>query len=379
MSYSRHGLSSPPSSVQVRRLGVVMEPDPSSALEVEGVCNPGVARGIDGELYLFPRLVARDNYSRIGIARVRFNADGDPIGVERLGIALEPSAPYERAGPGQGGCEDPRVSYLAPLGRYVMSYTALGSESPRIALATSDDLFRWERLGLVWFEDPALGVDFNAVNDKDAVFFPQATVDAHGRPALALVHRPLFPRSMPGDAATAPVPRTLDLDRESMWLSYCSLKAATCNRHLLCHFTTHCRLASPVSPWERLKIGAGTPPVATEHGYVMLYHGVAGDVVDDVRTMTYAGGLMVLDKKDPRVIRYRSPEPVLEPQQPEELKGTVDRVVFPTGADLRTDLGLRHRLDVYYGMADQRIGAACIDLPRSFPVGAPADRSDHCI
>lgn len=63
--------------------------------EVEGVLNPAAARGPDGELYLFPRLVAQGNYSRIGIARVRFNEAGDPAGVERFGIALQPEADYE--------------------------------------------------------------------------------------------------------------------------------------------------------------------------------------------------------------------------------------------------------------------------------------------
>ena len=52
-------------------------------------CNPACARGPDGELYLFPRLVAEGNYSRVGLARVRFDG-GVPAGVERLGIALEP-------------------------------------------------------------------------------------------------------------------------------------------------------------------------------------------------------------------------------------------------------------------------------------------------
>jgi len=52
-------------------------------------------RGPDRQLYVFPRLTARGNYSRIGIARVRFNGAGDPTGVERLGIALEPEADYE--------------------------------------------------------------------------------------------------------------------------------------------------------------------------------------------------------------------------------------------------------------------------------------------
>ena len=50
-----------------------MEPEPGNPWEVEGVLNPAAARGRDGELYLFPRLVAQGNYSRIGIARVRFN------------------------------------------------------------------------------------------------------------------------------------------------------------------------------------------------------------------------------------------------------------------------------------------------------------------
>jgi hypothetical protein len=72
-----------------------MEPEPGNPQEIEGVLNPAAARGPDGELYLFPRLVARGNYSRIGIARVRFNEAGDPVGVERLGIALEPEADYE--------------------------------------------------------------------------------------------------------------------------------------------------------------------------------------------------------------------------------------------------------------------------------------------
>ena len=111
-----------------------------------------VESGIDArsrrELYLFPRLVARDNYSRIGIARVRFNEAGDPVGVERLGIALEPEADYELR-PDGGGCEDPRITFIEPLRRYVMTYTALSSRGPRIALAVSEDLFHWERLGLV--------------------------------------------------------------------------------------------------------------------------------------------------------------------------------------------------------------------------------------
>src|SRR5579864_3385042 len=115
------------SGFQLQRLGLSMEPEPGNPQEIEGVLNPGAARGPDGELYLFPRLVARGNYSRIGIARVRFNEAGDPAGVERLGIALEPEADYERRPDGTGGCEDPRITFVEPLQRYMMTYTAFSS------------------------------------------------------------------------------------------------------------------------------------------------------------------------------------------------------------------------------------------------------------
>ena len=108
------------SGFKLRRLGLLMEPEPGNPQEIEGVLNPAAVRGPDGELYLFPRLVAKGNYSRIGIARVRFNDAGDPEGVERLGIALEPEADYERRPEGGGGCEDPRIAFVEPIQRYVM-------------------------------------------------------------------------------------------------------------------------------------------------------------------------------------------------------------------------------------------------------------------
>ena len=47
------------SEFKLRRLGMLMEPEPGNPMEVEGVLNPAAARGPDGELYLFPRMVAK--------------------------------------------------------------------------------------------------------------------------------------------------------------------------------------------------------------------------------------------------------------------------------------------------------------------------------
>ena len=359
---------------QMRRLGVIMEPEPGNALEVEGVLNPGGVRGPDGHYYLFPRLVAKGNYSRIGIARVKFNEAGDPAGVERLGIALEPEMAYELRDDGSGGCEDPRITYGEDLKRYVMTYTAHSPKGPRIALALSEDLFHWQRLGLATFR-PYGEIEFDGVDDKDASIFSVAIVDPEGRPAMAIIHRPLFPGTRPEETACEQEARVVDLHRESIWISYCPLGAVGDEPYYLSHFTLHNRLASPVAAWESLKIGGGTPPILTRHGWLVVYHGVCElpEPSGIAHKLCYSAGVLVLSQEHPQVIRYRSPEPVLTPELPQERQGTVANVVFPTAIDRRTDLGLSERFDVYYGMADDRIGVARLDVPEFLPPGALAD------
>jgi len=361
---------------RLERLGTIMEPEPGNPLEVEGVLNPGGIRGPDGQFYLFPRLVGRGNYSRIGIAQVLFSDTGDPVGVKRLGVVLEPTAEYELR-PGGGGCEDPRLSFVENLQRYVMTYTALGPQGPRIALAISDDLFHWQRVGLASFH-PYGTLDFNGIDNKDALIFPTAIPDPTGKPAMAMVHRPLFPGTHPHQTAEAPPRRPVDLHRESIWISYCPSAIESGQPHCLCDFSSHHRLASPVAPWERLKIGAGTPPVLTQHGWLLFYHGVheITDAHAAKRRLCYSAGVMVLSPAHPRFIRYRSAEPVLAPELPVEREGIVPGVVFPTAIDHRTDAGLPNRFDVYYGMADSRIGVASLHLPEHLPPGACADQAE---
>ncbi len=362
------------SGFKLERLGIVMEPEPGDPQEIEGVLNPAAARSPDGALYLFPRLVARGNYSRIGIARVRFNDAGDPVGVERLGIALEPEADYERRPDGGGGCEDPRITFVEPLQRYVMTYTAFSSQGPRIALALSADLLHWQRLGLAKF-GPYHGMAFADEDDKDASLFPIAIPNPSGHPALAILHRPLFLGTRPEETACHAASREVDLDRESIWISYCPKALEGAAPKCFCEFTSHHRLATPVAPWERLKIGGGTPPVLTQHGWQIIYHAVSelAEPSIDAHPLCYSAGVMVLSKETPRIIRYRSAKPVLTPILPQERSGIVANVVFPSGIDRRDDLGSPGRFDVYYGMADYRIGAARLDVPDFLPSGGVAD------
>src|SRR5207245_8271101 len=122
-------LKAPP--YRLERLGMVMEPRPGDPQEVEGVLNPATARARDGELYLFPLLVARGNFSRIGRARVLFDGDGRPSGVERLGVVLEPDEAWEQNTVTAGG-EDPTRPSCDGRENECMAYAAYGPLCPCI-------------------------------------------------------------------------------------------------------------------------------------------------------------------------------------------------------------------------------------------------------
>ena len=79
-------------------------------------------------------------------------------------------------------------------------------------------------------------------------------------------------------------------------------------------FNSHHRLAAPVAPWARLKIGAGTPPVLTRHGWMIIYHGVSETAGSSSGShhLCYSAGVMVLSETHPQKILYRSAEPIID-------------------------------------------------------------------
>jgi beta-1,2-mannobiose phosphorylase / 1,2-beta-oligomannan phosphorylase len=347
-------------SYQLQRLGTLMQGAPNNPDEALGVLNPAVARAVNGKVYLFPRIVATGNYSRIGLAEVIFNQAGDPDHVIRKGYALEPTEPFEQNAR-TAGCEDPRISFVEPLGCYVMAYCAYGPLGPRIALAYSKDLLQWQRLGPAKFKyTPELRADFDLYDNKDAMLFPQPVIDPHGKPALAMLHRPSNLQGFFGSYLSV-LPAGVTEPRASIWISYCDVDAAQRDLCNLCHWRDHQLLATPQQAWEVVKIGGGTPPVLTKQGWLMFYHGVSGTILpqrDHQPMVRYAAGAMLLDKADPRIVLHRSAEPVLQPEVEAEQKGVVPNVVFPTGIDAREN----GRVDVYYGMADAAIGVATLTL-----------------
>ena len=262
------------------RLGVVMAPQPGDPLEAEGVLNPASGRTPDGRLHLLPRIVAEGNVSRVGLAEVTLT-DGVPTGVTRRGVVLAPDEGWER-GLSNAGVEDPRVTYVPSLGLHVMTYVAYGPLGPRLALALSEDLRHWRRLGPVHFAyQPGLDTDLNLFPNKDAVFFPEPVPGPDGEPCFAMLHRPMWDLGWIRAGEGVHLPAGITDDRPGIWISYVPAALVAEDPAALVRLSGHRLVAMSEFPFERLKIGAGPAPVRVEEGWLLLHHGVDGQLTDD--------------------------------------------------------------------------------------------------
>jgi predicted GH43/DUF377 family glycosyl hydrolase len=334
-----------------------MSPEPGNPLEAEGVLNPAAGQGPDGEFYLLPRLVAAGNVSRVGLARINV-VDGVPRSVDRLGMALEPERSWEM-GAHNAGVEDPRVTWIAALGRHVMTYVAFGPLGPRTALAVSEDLLSWRRLGPVLYAyDDDQDVDLNLFHNKDTAFLPEPVLAPDGVLSLAVLHRPMWDlgETRPGEANQPPA--FITEARQSIWMSFVPLADALGDLGALTLWRGHRFVAGPEHPFEQLKIGGGPPPIRVREGWLLLHHGVTGKLTsafDQQQHVNYSAGGMILDADKPWEVLARSEVPLLAPETEEERSGTVPNVVFPTAIQAIGDANF-----VFYGMADSQIGVARI-------------------
>jgi len=277
--------------------------------ERNSTTNPGVARA-DDITHILYRAVDEHNVSSLGYATSR---DGERL-LERINQpALKPTETWE-----EYGCEDPRITHIE--GIYYVFYTAYSRRGPRIAAASTTDFRSFTKYGVV-------GPDHD---DKDCALFPERIGGQ-----LAAAHR-IEPNI---ELAFFDRVRMLDRFPRHHPNSESYLKRIESNVIL-----------KPERKWEAQKVGIGPPPIRTNKGWLMIYHGVDSNTV-------YRAGAALLDLEKPCRVIARTTEPILEPEEEYERVGVVPNVVFPEGAVVMGD-----HLDVYYGGADRVVCLASIQL-----------------
>ena len=299
----------------------ILTPERNNEWEKEAVFNPG-AWYEEGTFYLLYRAAGEveDYRNCLGLA-----VSKDGFNFER--VSSSPVFTPSEDGFDAGCVEDPRIVKFGDT--FYVTYAArafppgafwrgerrknLPADTPtwrenltRSGLLSSKDLRHFERLG---------PITSDKVDDRDVVLFPERIKGKY-----VMLHRPY---EWVGEKYGCKAP--------SIWLAY---------SEDLIHWEGDQLLIQPEFEWESKKIGASTPPIRTEKGWLTLYHGVD-------RGGVYRVGVMLLDLEEPWKVIARSPHFIMEPEEEFEKKGYVDNVVFPCG-----NVVVEGKIFIYYGGAD---------------------------
>lgn len=279
---------------------------------VNSVFNAGAIKFNDQYL-LLTRVEDLTGSSSLWLARsedgVHFTPDPEPA----LLPALE--EPYRSVE--HFSLEDPRITPLDGL--YYITYVAYSKYGCVTILARTEDFERYERVAVMTLPD-----------NKDVV---------------------LFPKRIDGRYAKLDRPMTRPPGNGDMWLTLSPD---------LAHWGDPRPVMMPrPRKWDSHKIGAGAPPIKTQHGWLEIYHGVR----ETAAGLLYRLGAVLLDLEQPWRVLGRASEAILSPLYPEDFQGNVGNVVFTCGAILEEDGTLK----VYYGAADHVMALA------TAPVGTVID------
>lgn len=295
-----------------------------------------------GYFWLFYRAAGDDDAHIISIGLAKSK---DGVHFERCfdRPILSPS----KEGPEGNGMEDPRVvkigdiyymtyaSRPAPSGKYWIkgvrrddylrfkpmpdfAPTALKAFNTVTYLAMSDDMVNWYKCGRI---------TDSRHDDRDVFIFPEKIGGKY-----VMLSRS---QNRVGEEYGCKVP--------SIWISYSDDLLEWDNYKMLC---------TAEEPWEAKKIGGSTPPIKTDKGWLVLYHGVEDKVRGE-----YKVGALLLDLENPEKILARTKEPIMYPEYEYEKSGFYGGCVFPTGA-----FAVDGTLYVYYGASDKYCCQATCDL-----------------
>lgn len=217
------------------------------------------------------------------------------------------------------GVEDPRITRIGDT--YYITYVAVSRKmGVNTSLMSTKDFKTFTRHGVIFCWE-----------NKDVVLFPE-TIDG----MYWAFHRPVG---------------NIKLSKLAI-VCASSPDLAHWGNH---HYVLGCESA----PFSAARIGAGTPPIRTDAGWLSIYHGVRHrDAEDPFGIYTGATLLTALDR--PYELVSHSRTPVMSASADFERKGYVKEVVFPTG--MVQDDGDPDTLRVFYGCADSYVAVRTLSV-----------------
>lgn len=294
----------------------ILVPKADREWQAQAVFNAGAVY-LNNKVFLLYRAMSLDNTSTIGCATsedglVFDDSNDKPVYVPRMDFETKKEAN------GFSGCEDPRLTVFGE--RIYMFYTAYeGISPPKVALTSIaiDDFVAGQ-----WQWQAPIAISNPDIDDKNACLFPEKI---NGR--FVILHRAAgHDIAIDNIDSLEDFQRGLQLEKEAI-------------------------IAARPNSWDSAKIGIAAPPIKTEKGWLLIYHGVSQ------ADHNYRLGYLMLDLDDPFKVLYRTPYPILEPETDFEKFGIVNNVVFSCGAIVK-----ENQLFVYYGGADKVMAVATLPM-----------------
>jgi beta-1,2-mannosidase len=295
--------------------------------EANNVLNPASIVK-DGKVYLLYR--AQDKVgilsgtSRLGLAvsddGLHFTRHSEPV--------FYPDNDSMKLYEWEGGVEDPRLVETMD-GRYILTYTAWDGKTARLCIASSKDLMKWEKHGLV----------------------------------LPSKYRNLWSKS--GAIVCRQVGEKLVAEKINgrYWMYFGDTKIFICTSEDLVNWSPlenekgelQVLFGPRKKKFDSDLVEPGPPPVITSKGILFVYNGrnYGPDKDSSLPDATYAAGQALMDLKDPSRLISRSDEYFFKPEKDYEIKGEVGNVCFLEGW-----VPFKGKWFMYYGTADSRIGVA---------------------
>jgi beta-1,2-mannosidase len=269
-----------------------------------GTFNPAVVR-VNGKFVMLYRAQDRAGTSRLGYAEssdgIHFHRRPEPV--------LSPETDYEK----DGGVEDPRLATFGDT--YYLTYTGYNKKDAQLCLATSKDLIRWDRKGVIL---PAYHGNWNVGWTKSGAIVPEKL---NGKYWMYFLGTAADKTDQTGLASSNDLLRWTEATKVPV-------------------------LPRRSGKFDSRVVEPGPPPILTQRGIILIYNGADDNFV-------YRAGVAIFARDDPARLLWRSDEPIFSPELEWEKVGQVQNVVFIEGLAPKGGAYF-----LYYGGADKYVGVA---------------------